>query len=150
MIARHVCADTKGRGCFEPKPETEFTTRGLNRDGTVRRALLCKPCQARVQAEWEEANPEKVRGIRRRTYTRHRAKILHDVAEYERTHRDQVNAARRARYARDPEFRHRARKRQQRWRNQRRREGGESPASDSPTRLMEDGPPSGGPLGFSR
>jgi hypothetical protein len=122
-VTHRVCGDTLGRGCFKSKPETEFTTRGRSRDGSVRRALLCKPCQAAVQAEWEEANPEKVQKIKRRTYARHRDKILDAVSAYEATHREELNAARRKRYARDREFRRRALERQRRWRR-RKRDGG--------------------------
>jgi hypothetical protein len=122
-VIRRVCADTVGRGCFETKPETDFTTRGLARDGSVRRALLCKRCQADVQREWAEANPERSDAIRNRTYGRHRVEVLRRVAEYEVANRAKLNAARRARYARDPLFRQRALERQARWRK--RKPGGD-------------------------
>ncbi|HZR96733.1 MAG TPA: hypothetical protein VFA56_13635 [Gaiellaceae bacterium] len=97
MNGGRVCADTVGRGCFTLKPETDFNRRGLNRDGTIRRTLLCKSCQAEAQREWEQDNPDRVKEIKTRTYRKHREAVLARERAYREAHRDEINAARRAR-----------------------------------------------------
>lgn len=108
-MSLRTCADTVGRGCFATLPETDFALRGRNRDGTIRRCLLCKPCQTEVQREWAEHNPENVRAIRGKTYRKHREDRIRAAVEYERANPAKVNARRRSRHAErfatDPDYR---------------------------------------------
>jgi hypothetical protein len=99
VTPHRVCADTLGRGCFALKPETDFTTRGRYRDGSIRRALLCKQCQSEAQREWEQHNPEKVEAIRQRTYRKHRETVQARERAYRAANRREINRKRRERNA---------------------------------------------------